>query len=184
MNSIIDLNRKDGAKVSAELKFLDKSYIGKILELQEDIMKGIEDKQLYVASSEDEFINYFNTGKAIGYVTKDTKELVAVGVYRNVGLKEDNYGHDLGLKDEELLNVGQVELTIVKEEFRGNRLQKILCQHLEKIAKENKTPIMCATASPYNKHSVNTFKALGYRVEKDKLKYGGLRRYVLVKDLY
>ena len=53
-----------------------------------------------------------------------------------------------------------------------------------KIAKENNNELLCATASPYNKFSVNTFINLGYEIKKDKLKYGGLRRYVLVKNLY
>ena len=49
---------------------------------------------------------------------------------------------------------------------------------------KNNNELLCATASPYNKFSVNTFINLGYEIKKDKLKYGGLRRYVLVKNLY
>jgi hypothetical protein len=30
---------------------------------------------------------------------------------------------------------------------------------------------------------LNTFKKLGYNVMEDKLKYGGLRRFVLMKEL-
>ena len=52
---------------------------------------------------------------------------------------------------------------------------------MEKIAVKEDTKILCATASPYNEFSVNTFKNLGYEIKKDKLKYGGLRRYVLAK---
>ena len=58
-----------------------------------------------------------------------------------------------------------------------------MCSYLEEIAKEKQTPILCATASPYNTFSVNNFLKLGYEVKKDKLKYGGLRRYVLMKNL-
>ncbi|SFD14396.1 GNAT family N-acetyltransferase [Clostridium uliginosum] len=184
MKTLINLKRQDGAKIDAEFKFLDEGYIDKIMELQEGIMNGIKDEQLYVPSNEEEFIDYINNnGKVIGCVTKDSDELIAVGVYRNLGYKKDNYGYDIELQGDELLKVGQIEATVVREDFRGNRLQKILCEHLEVIGKENKTPIMCATASPYNEHSLNTFKCLGYKIAKDKLKYGGLRRYVLVKDL-
>ena len=90
-------------------------------------------------------------------------------------------GYDLGISDKKLLKVGQIEATLVHEEFRGNKLQKIICKELEKIAVKSGTKILCATASPYNKFSVNTFISLGYKVKEDKLKYGGLRRYVLAK---
>ena len=110
-------------------------------------------------------------------------EIIAMGVYAKKGYDKGNYGYDIELKGEELLNVGQIESTVVREEYRGNKLQRIICEELEKIAIENNTKIVCATASPYNEFSVNTFKSLGYEIKKDKIKYGGLRRYVLVKEL-
>ena len=54
---------------------------------------------------------------------------------------------------------------------------------LNKWAKEAGMKYMCATAAPDNKFSVNTFENLGYSVIADKLKYGGLRRYVLMKKI-
>ena len=60
---------------------------------------------------------------------------------------------------------------------------KLFCEELEKIARKDNIEILSATASPYNEFSVNTFMNLGYEIKKDKLKYGGLRRYVLVKEL-
>ena len=71
----------------------------------------------------------------------------------------------------------------VKSEYRGNKLQRLICEELEKIARKDDIEILSATASPYNEFSVNTFMNLGYEIKKDKLKYGGLRRYVLVKEL-
>ena len=35
----------------------------------------------------------------------------------------------------------------------------------------------------YNKYSLKSFLDLGYEIKKDKLKYGGLRRYVVAKKL-
>jgi len=42
---------------------------------------------------------------------------------------------------------------------------------------------ICATAAPDNKYSVNTFEKLGYNIMADKLMYGGLRRYVFMKQI-
>ncbi|AOR24384.1 GNAT family N-acetyltransferase [Clostridium taeniosporum] len=184
MKNIIDLKRKDGINLKAQLKILDESYIEKIMELQEYVDMSLENKELYVLSTKEEFIEYIQgEGKVIGYVTLDSDELIALGVYRKLGYKKENYGYDLNIEREKLLETGQVEVTIVREDFRGNKLQRILCEILEEIGLNDKVSIMTATVSPYNKYSLNTFESIGYKIGKDKLKYGGLRRYVLIKYL-
>ena len=181
MNNILNLKRKDGIEVKVELKVLNISYLDKIMELQKIIIDGLENKELYADTEREEFEEYIKkNGKILGCVTEDD-ELIAMGVYAKKGYDKSNYGYDIGLDNEELLKVGQIESTVVKEEYRGNKLQKIICEELEKIAVKEDTKILCATASPYNEFSVNTFKSLGYEIKQDKLKYGGLRRYVLAK---
>ena len=181
MNIRLRLKRKDEVEVKAELKELTISYLDKIMELQKIIIDGLENKELYADTEREEFEEYIKkNGKILGCVTEDD-ELIAMGVYAKKGYDKSNYGYDIGLDNEELLKVGQIESTVVKEEYRGNKLQKIICEELEKIAVKEDTKILCATASPYNEFSVNTFKSLGYEIKKDKLKYGGLRRYVLAK---
>lgn len=179
----VTLKRKDGNLVNGVIKKLDETYMEKIMEFQDEIFEGLDDKQLYSPSKEEEFREFISEkGNILGCLTEDD-ELVAIGVYCKLGYDDSNYGHDIDLKGEDLLKVGQIESTLVKKEFRGNKLQKILCEMLEEIGVENNTPIMCATASPYNPYSVNTFIDLGYKIAKDKMKYGGLRRYVLVKEI-
>ena len=51
------------------------------------------------------------------------------------------------------------------------------------MSKNNKDKLLCTTVSPYNKYSLKRFLDLGYEIKKDKLKYGGLRRYVVAKEL-
>lgn len=183
MNKILKVKRKDGKIINVKLKYLDLNYIDKIMELQEIILEGLDDKRLYVATDREGFIDYINGfGKIVGYVTEDD-ELIAVGAYIQKKYNKANYGYDIDLEGEDLLKVGQIESTLVKEDYRGNRLQKIICEILEEIAKKEGNTVLCATASPYNEFSVNTFKNLGYEIKRDKIKYGGLRRYVLVKEL-
>lgn len=181
MNIRLRLKRKDEVEVKAELKELTISYLDKIMELQKIIIDGLENKELYADTEREEFEEYIKkNGKILGCVTEDD-ELIAMGVYAKKGYDKSNYGYDIGLDNEELLKVGQIESTVVKEAYRGNKLQKIICEELEKIAVKEDVKILCATASPYNEFSVNTFKSLGYEIKQDKLKYGGLRRYVLAK---
>ena len=181
MNKKLKVKRTDNNIIEVNMKILNSSYIEKIMRLQDEIVEGLEDKQLYASTEKDEFMKYIDCEGIILGVTTEEDELIAMGVYVAKGYDKKNYGYDLGIIDEELLKVGQIESTVVKEEYRGNKLQKIICEELEKIAVKEDTKILCATASPYNEFSVNTFKSLGYEIKQDKLKYGGLRRYVLAK---
>ena len=152
MINSLKVKRKDGEIIEIKLRELKLSDINKIIKLQELIINGLENKELYADSKQEEFEEYINcNGKIIGCLTNED-ELIAMGVY-------------------------------AKSEYRGNKLQRLICEELEKIARKDNIEILSATASPYNEFSVNTFMNLGYEIKKDKLKYGGLRRYVLVKEL-
>ncbi|MBE6054460.1 MAG: GNAT family N-acetyltransferase [Clostridium sartagoforme] len=183
MEEILKLKNKSGNIVSARYRILDLSYIDEIMNLQETIINGLEDKQLYAPTEKEEFINYIKSGgKIIGYLD-EKDDLIAMAVYVKKGYGKGNYGYDLDLEGEALLNVAQVESTVVRSDYRGNGLQQILCKKIEDIAKNERVKLLTSTASPYNKYSVNTFRNLGYEIKRDKIKYGGLRRYVLAKEL-
>lgn len=183
MQEMLKLRDKCGNIVNAKYKELDSSYIEQIMELQDTIIDGLEDKQLYAPTEKKEFIEYFKKGaKIIGYLN-EKEELIAMAVYIKKGYEKGNYGYDLEIEGDNLLKVAQVESTVVRSDYRGNGLQRILCQKIEDIAKKENVKLLTSTASPYNKYSVNTFKKLGYQIKRDKIKYGGLRRYVLAKEL-
>ena len=183
MKKII-LNRKNGKNVEAELKLLDLSYIDKIMELQQNIYDGLENKNFYSCSDRKDFENTINgKGKIIGCVSLNDNELISMGVYIEYGYENHNYGYDIEIQGEELLKVGQLESTVVSIAYRGNKLQKIMCEILEQIGKESGMKYICATAAPDNMYSVSTFEKLGYKIMADKLKYGGLRRYVFMKEI-
>lgn len=183
MNTII-LNKKDGNRVEAELKLLDLSYLDEIMKLQSDIYEGMDNKEFYSCTTRDEFEETLKeTGKIIGCITLEDNKLIAIGVYVQYGYNEHNYGYDINIKGEELLRVGQLESSLVLKDFRGNRLQKIICTYLERIAKDTGIKWLCATVEPNNKYSLNSVKELGYKVMVEKLKYGGLNRYILMKEL-
>nr|WP_307990297.1 GNAT family N-acetyltransferase [uncultured Niameybacter sp.] len=183
MDSTIKVKRKDGLEVTLTLEKLDKSYIEKIIQLQEEILGGIDNPEIFVPTSKEEFHERFETDATfLGYVTEEN-ELIALIIFLKLGYDPDNYGYDLDLEGEVLLDIGQVDTVLVKEDFRGNNLQYILGQAAEALAREVGSKILCATVSPDNPFSLNNFKKLGYEIKKDKLKYGGVRRYILMKEL-
>lgn len=178
----IILKRNDGVEKTGEFKWLDLSYLDDIVNFNESILEGIENKEIYARTKREEFEEYLKgKGKIIGCIV-DSK-LIAMGVY--VALKYDkrNYGYDLEMEGEQLLDVCQIEATVVSKEFRGNKLQKKVCEILESVGKEKNMKVISATASPINPYSVNTFIDLGYKIAKEKKKYGGFRRYILKKDI-
>lgn len=178
------LNKKNGRNIDVELKLLDLSYIDKIMDFQQDIYDGLENKEFYYCSDKEEFEKIINgKGKIIGCVSLKNNELIAIGVYIEYGYEKYNYGYDIGIEGEELLKVGHVEITLVSEDYRGNKLQKTMCEIIEELGKKAAMKYMCSTVAPDNKYSVNTFEKLGYNIMADKLMYGGLRRYVFMKQI-
>ena len=181
MNRFEIVKRKDGTTEEVQYKRLSVDYLDKIMELQGIIMNVLPDKQLYATSTKEEFKEYLEgKGEIIGCVTNDNR-LIAMGVYAKLGFEKSNYGYDINLGENDLLKVGQIESTVVLPDYRGNKLQMKICTILEEIGRDKETPIMMATASPYNEFSLNTFLDLGYEVVKEKLKYGGLKRCILKK---
>ncbi len=182
MNNI-SVTKIDGTNEELTVKILDISYIDKIVQLEQDIFDDLDIKELYATSTREEFIEILQEkGKIVGAINNDNK-LVAMGVYVNYGYNEHNYGYDLDLKDEELLMVGQIESTVVRSEYRGNQLQNKICIILESFAIEEGNSIITATVSPKNPYSLNTFLKLGYTIEKEKIKYSGISRYIMKKNL-
>lgn len=183
MEHTLNAKKKDGTIVPLTLKTLTLEHVDQIMALQAEIIDLIEDSQIYFASTRDEIIHHIKNHQVLfGYFTPEN-ELISLMIYVKPGLDPSNYGYDLNLPQKKLLTIGQVDTVLVKSDYRGNKIQYIMCGFVEEIAKQTGITMLCATASPYNPFSVNNFLSLGYEVRKDKLKYGGLRRYVLVKDL-
>lgn len=183
MYTTIQAKRKDGLAVPLTLKKLDASSIEAIVRLQEDVLKGIQHKEIFIPTSTEEFCKRFQTDATfLGCVTPE-EELVALIIFLKLGYDPDNYGYDLDFEGDVLLDIGQVDTVLVQENFRGNHLQFILGQTAENLARDLGTKVLCATVSPDNPHSLNNFLKLGYEVKKEKLKYGGVRRYILMKTL-
>ncbi len=178
----IRLKRKDGVEKIGEFKWLNLSYLDDIVNLNENILEGIGNKEIYAKTKREEFEEYLKEkGKIVGCIVDNN--LIAMGSYVALNYDKRNYGYDLDLRGDSLLDVCQIEATVVSKEFRGNKLQKKICNILENIGRDENKKIITATASPINTYSVNTFIDLGYKIVNEKEKYGGLRRYILKKSI-
>lgn len=177
-------NKLTDTLVDAKLISLNESNLNEFLEFQEKILDAIDDKDIYVPTSKEEYLDYMNYPYYIvGVKTLDENKLIAVGIYVNIGLNPHNYGYDLEYSDSDILKTSQIQSVLVLPQFRGNKLQILICEKLVDIAINNGDKFITATVAPTNPYSLNSFLKLGFTNEKEKLKYGGLRRYILSKKL-
>ncbi|MFR5265280.1 GNAT family N-acetyltransferase [Clostridium sp.] len=170
--------------VDAKFITLDKHDLNRFMEFQEKIIQALDNKELYAPTTISEYLDCLEKPHYIlGIENLSNNELIAVGIYLLNGLDEENYGYDLDFPKEDLLKTSQILSTLVSPQFRGNKLQQLICEKFIETALIHGDKYITATVSPINPYSLNTFLALGFKVEKEKLKYGGLRRYVLSKNL-
>lgn len=182
MNKSIKIKHISGRIIDAKIRRLTNRDLDKILLLQDFIYESMVDKSLFAKTEKEEFENMINNkGEVIGVVTEDD-ELIAFGAMIKPKFKKFNLGYDLNYDDKKLISIAHIESTVVHSDYRGNRLQRTLVEELEKVAKDKGCCIFCATVAPQNEFSLNTFIKLGYKIAIEKEKYGGLKRYIVIKE--
>jgi len=167
------------------MTLLDKSHMPQIMDLQEIIVKNLSRSDMLQSFSFDfmkEHIgpNGFIMGVFVGAL------LVA---FRNVYYPDSrdaewNLGIDIGLSDQELTRVANLQMVCVHPGFRGNSLAYKMNRHALRILKEQSIRYhICATVSPYNYWNIKILLNSGFVIRKLKDKYGGKLRYVVYQNL-
>lgn len=96
---------------------------------------------------------------------------------------EENLGTSLGFDREKLSRVMIMDTAAVAVKYRGNHLQSRLCQAVEsRIDRERFRYLLC-TVHPDNRFSLQNMQRNGFVIQKRVLCYGGLERYILMKEL-
>ncbi len=80
-------------------------------------------------------------------------------------------------------NCADIDGVIVLPEYRGNNLQKILVNHLEKKAKEKGINNIIAEVTFGNIYSLNNLQDLGYEIKTWYQKDKNIKRHILLKKL-
>ena len=93
-------------------------------------------------------------------------------------------GRDAGLPEEELPLVAHMDTAAVLPQYRGHQLQYRLMQAAEADLRAMGFRYRMGTIHPDNVYSMNNGLKQGYQIIGEKLKHGGLRRAILMKDLY
>ena len=98
--------------------------------------------------------------------------------------REENLGLDVGLRDDELDQVGQLEIAMASPDFRGYHMHSRMCSVCVDLFKQDgRTRFILSTVSPRNLPSLKALQSAGLQPLVEKEKYGGKLRYVMFRAI-
>lgn len=166
----------------------DKRYAARSFEMREEILAriaGTEQECWYICDeTEAEFYDFFTAPPmiALGVLDGETLAAVGVGSYREVEL--ERFRPYLPEGAIEAKKAAYVELIQVDFEYRGQGLQRVLFEELERRYRAAGVEYLTGIVSPHNFPSRNNFLKEGYE------EYGsfihqrtGFERLIMIKKL-
>lgn len=165
-----------------KIKKLDISSIPALLDIQEEAFEYANgDTDFLRRNTVETFTPCFDDPSVVLGVFHE-ENMIAFGILYCAGETEENLAKDID-EVEDLTDNANLKLTIVRPDYRGNGLQRLLILELEKYAKESGFTYLSTTVSPGNPWSLNNCKKCGYTEVKILQKYGGLTRVLLAKKI-
>lgn len=161
---------------------LTTDHLEDILALQQQVIATLTSESFLQPLSEKEFL-YLLNGKGFMIGAYDKEHLIAFRAMLEPDLDEEHLGKDAGLPRSEWPLVLYSEVSNVHPHFRGNNLQVVLGKIIMQKVDEQRFRYVCATVAPFNIASLKDKFAHGMQIVALKVKYGGLLRYILMKDL-
>ena len=176
----------DQAARSFSIRRLTRQDLEQIMKVQETVIAHLENKKILSPLGKKDF-EYILAGNGLMIGAVDRGELIAFRALLFPPIHgEGHLGLDAGLPESELPKVIYQEISNVLPAYRGNRLQKLLARLITQKLDDMGHPYryVCATVAPFNIPSLKDKFAQGMIIAALKEKYGGLLRYVFVKDLH
>ena len=165
---------------SMVIRTLTAEDLDAVLELQEITLLGLKDKNVLRRNSPEILKQALSENNiALGVFAENG--LIAIGIAVDPVPPETDLR--AGLRKFSVDKAMDLKLIIVKEEYRGNGLQRELIRLLEEQAVKRGITHFCTSVSPDNPFSFNNLLAMGYELDHQEDLYGGLLRNVYVKEL-
>lgn len=133
----------------------------------------LKDPSWYCTDTEEYIMEHLENPRR-GVVFKASEEGKLAGFFL-IHFPEKKEGYPEGTALMDSLAVGPA--------FRGQGLQRELLKAGEIYLSSTSYRRLEATVHPENRYSLNNFLSLGYHIRSTELRYGGLPRHVLQKDL-
>ena len=162
--------------------------------IMEEVTAGIANPEWFIDDDADYIRAHIGhiplAGEDCGFTLKavtqiDGREVIAgffMVDFPGTGVR--NLGHHIALSEEKLAKAAHMDSVVVLPQFRGHKLQyRLITAAEEVLRRETDYTIWMATVHPDNGYSLDNVRAHGYEVVAEAVKYGGYRRYVLMKEL-
>ena len=165
-----------------KIEKLDISSIPELLDIQEEAFEYAKGDTDFLRRNTVETLTPCFNEPSVVLGVFHLEKLVAFGILYYAGKTEENLAKDID-EVESLTDNANLKLTIVRPNYRGNGLQRLLILELEKYAKKSGFTYLSTTVSPNNPWSLTNCKKCGYKEVKILQKYGGLTRVLLAKKI-
>lgn len=160
-----------------KIEIVTEERINEVLNFQKEIIDNMNRKDFFCPLTKEEFLTPIKKQDNV-YFLKYNNEIIGLFVATcNIPdvLKEYQ------LKSN---NVMLIDSIMIKEKYRGNKLQIKILNYLYNRAKELKLDGLVATIHPENTYSLNNFINNGYKIINTLHIHGGIRNIVFKKIIY
>lgn len=152
------------------------------IQLMASVKQSMQHKDWLYLDPPDEVREMMRDGTMALWVAEDGNRIVGAFDVLYPRYASVNYGYTIGLSNEELLQVVNMDTAVVDPEYRGLGLQQRLMQCAQhELAQTGKHILMC-TVHPENRYSLNNVLSQGYMICKTVSMYGSVR-HVLRKNI-
>lgn len=153
--------------------------LSKVMDLQKEVINKLDNKELCVPLTRNEYIESLHLDYVLGAYDKD--ELVAISVIVDNRKSDRNLATKFALACKDYYTF---DIVFVKDSYRGLGLQKEFIEVAKKQAKIDGAKHILTTVSKENKHSYSNLISEGFKPFKENvLMYGEHHREVLKLDL-
>lgn len=154
--------------------------------LIKEVWADMEHREWFAPEEDDDYIRrLISQGKGVVWkaTETDTGRIAALFIIVYPGNDPENLGYDIGLPAYELNKVAHMDTVVVHPDFRGYGLQRQLALKAEEFLHNDHYRYLLCTVHPDNRFSRYNMEKVGYRCVRQVLKYGGLPRMILMKEI-
>ena len=150
----------------------------------QEVYEALEQKEWFAADNAEYTYHMLKDCNGVGYKAVHEPSGAVAGIFLVTfpGNSEENLGRDIGLSEEALSLVAQMDSVAILPQYRGAGLQKRLMQHAERELTEQGYRYFMCTVHPENRYSRQNVISQGYEPVKSALKYGGYLREIFLLD--
>lgn len=153
-----------------------------VIQLLRQVKEAMDNPQWFYLDSPEEVREMFADGTMDLWVAVDGERLAGAFDALYPGLQSFNYGYAVGMAQEDLLKVVNMDTAAVHPDYRGQGLQRRLMACAEKELASGGEHILMCTVHPDNCYSLQNVLSQGYQIVSTRPMYGSVR-HVLKKIL-